>query len=271
MRGIALAAVTTAVIASTGVWMSGWWRPASIPGIVSRQRDNVLLITLDTTRADHIGCYGYANARTPTLDRLARESVRFKRAYSHVPLTLPSHTSILTGLLPPQHLVRSNGGFHLEDRFETLATILKGQGYRTAAFVSAFGLDRRFGLARGFDTYDDHIQEDLPEGASLEAQRPSNETVAALDAWFAAEGRKPEPFFVRRRSSDDELTRCAFPGVTRTRCSRRERNAASDIGSDRGSDVKAKGAGRAGLAAAAPARAWRASPETEAPEPPPPR
>lgn len=160
------------------------------------ESDNLLLITLDTTRADHLGSYGFAKAQTPNLDRLAAEGVRFERAYSHVPLTLPSHSSILTGLLPPYHGVRSNGGFHLEDSFETLATSLKKRGYRTAAFVSSFVLDRRFGLARGFDTYDDQVEEGLPEGSSLEAQRPGNKTVAALEAWLAGEGAKPGPIFV---------------------------------------------------------------------------
>ncbi len=113
---------------------------------------NILLITLDTTRADHLGCYGYPRAKTPSLDGLAREGIRFARVYCPAPVTLPSHISILSGLYPIAHGVRNNG-HHLQSGIKTLPEILKGRGYATAAFVSSFSVDSRFGIDRGFDVY----------------------------------------------------------------------------------------------------------------------
>src|SRR5437868_6442809 len=112
-------------------------------------RPNVLLITIDTFRADRLG-----TGVTPALDRLAASAVRFTAARSAVPLTLPSHTTIHTGLMPPAHGVRENGLDALPESQKTIASRLKGAGYQTAAFVGAFVLDRRFGLAQGFDLYD---------------------------------------------------------------------------------------------------------------------
>ena len=121
-------------------------------------RPNLLLITLDTTRADHLGAYGDRRARTPNIDRLAAGGIVFERAIASAPLTLPSHASLLTGLYPFAHGVRNNGHFTLADRVPTIATALSTAGYRTAAFVSAFVLDRRYSLARGFDQYDDRLE-----------------------------------------------------------------------------------------------------------------
>jgi choline-sulfatase len=135
---------------------------------------NVVLITLDTTRADHIGAYGYARAGTPALDGLARDGVLFERALTAAPVTLPAHASLLTGTYPFVHGVRNNGNFALGESVPTLATALHDRGYRTAAFVSAFVLDRRAGLARGFDVYDDRL--------SLE--RRGDRTAAAAIAWL---------------------------------------------------------------------------------------
>jgi choline-sulfatase len=146
---------------------------------------SILLVTLDTTRADRIGAYGYRAARTPALDRLATEGVLFERAVSAAPITLPAHVSLLTGLYPFKHGVRNNGNFILDQRVPTLATVLHDSGYRTAAFVSAFVLDRRYGLSRGFDHYDDRF----------ELERRGGDTGAAADAWLAANGRADRPFF----------------------------------------------------------------------------
>ena len=143
---------------------------------------NVLLITLDTTRADHLGCYGYASARTPALDGLARGGVRFARVYCPAPLTLPSHCSILTGLYPLKHGVHNNG-HDLPSGVRTLAGILKERGYATAAFVSSFSVDSRFGLDRGFDVYDDQFQSELPV-KSQNAERRAEATFARFDAWL---------------------------------------------------------------------------------------
>lgn len=143
---------------------------------------NILLITLDTTRADHLGCYGHQPARTPNLDRLANEGVRFARAYCPAPLTLPSHCSIMTGLDPVAHGVHNNG-HDLPPGLTTLAEILKRFGYATSAFVSSFSVDSRFGLDRGFDVYDDTFRSDLPF-KTLNAERPAEETFARFSRWL---------------------------------------------------------------------------------------
>jgi tetratricopeptide (TPR) repeat protein len=152
---------------------------------------NVLLITLDTTRADHLGCYGYAQARTPRLDALAREGVRFARAYAPAPLTLPAHASIMSGLYPVAHGVHNNG-HDLPAGIATLAGILKAKGFVTAAFVSSFSVDSRFGLDRGFDVYDDTFEAEQPlKGAN--AERRAERTFARFSAWLAGIGS--ERFF----------------------------------------------------------------------------
>ncbi len=158
---------------------------AVVPPPSTGPRDNILLVTLDTTRADHIGAYGYAKAKTRYLDGLASEGVMFTRAYAHAPITLPSHASIFTGLLPPVHGARNNGNFYVPERLPTLTTVLKEAGYRTGAFVSSFILDRRYGLARGFDIYDDQMQGAHAQVLALEAERRGDRTALALGAWLA--------------------------------------------------------------------------------------
>jgi choline-sulfatase len=116
---------------------------------------NVILITIDTVRADHVGCYGAANIQTPTLDGLARDGIVFERAISQVPLTWPSHAVILTGTYPFQNGVQDFTGQPLDVRFRSVAQVFKHQGYATGAVISAFVLDRSWGLSRGFDFYDD--------------------------------------------------------------------------------------------------------------------
>jgi arylsulfatase A-like enzyme/Flp pilus assembly protein TadD len=152
----------------------------------ARHPPNVVLVTLDTTRADHLGVYGDRRARTPNLDRLAAGGVVFERAVTVAPLTLPAHASLLTGLYPFAHGVRNNGNFALRADVPTLATALQGAGYRTAAFVSAFVLDRRSGLSRGFDVYDDR----------LDLERRGDATVAAAARWMADTAADARPFFV---------------------------------------------------------------------------
>ena len=146
---------------------------------------HVVLITIDTLRADAVGAYGSSAARTPTLDGLARDGARFERAWATAPITLPSHASLLTGLYPPMHGARHNG-IAVKDSVPTLATALKADGFDTAAFVSAFPLDRRFGLARGFDVYDDELPRS-PEGRPLN-ERSGTETVDRAIAWLRARG-----------------------------------------------------------------------------------
>lgn len=169
------------------------------------ERPNVLLVTIDTFRADRLGV-GIA----PAIDRLAASGLRFDAARAAVPLTLPSHASIHTGLLPPAHGVRENGAT-LADSHPTLARLLKGAGYDTAAFIGAFVLDRRFGLAGGFDTYDDQISRDPNATERLEAERPGAAVVDRALAWLdlrkprqpdspnlpdPPDPRDPRPFFV---------------------------------------------------------------------------
>jgi len=149
---------------------------------------NILLITLDTTRADHLGCYGHQPARTPNLDRLAREGVRFDRVYCPAPLTLPSHCSIMTGLDPVAHGVHNNG-HDLPPGIRTLAEILKVRGYSTSAFVSSFSVDSRFGLDRGFDVYDDTFRAELPF-KTLNAERRAEETFVRFSRWLENNGEK---------------------------------------------------------------------------------
>ncbi len=164
---------------------------AAGPAPEGKVSPNLLLITLDTTRADHIGCYGAKGAATPILDGLAERGARFEEAHAHVPLTLPSHATILTGDLPSTLNLRVNG-MKLKGGVETLATILKVKGYWTGAFVSAVVLERERGLARGFDVYDDRPTLPPRTGGPPE-ERPADETTqAALSAMAKATG----PFFL---------------------------------------------------------------------------
>jgi len=147
---------------------------------------NVLLVTIDTLRLDRVGAYGSTRGLTPTLDRLAREGLTLTRAYASAPLTLPSHTSILTAVSPPVHGVRTNGLFRLGPNLPTLATVLKSAGYRTGAFVGAFVLDARFGLTRGFDVYDDHYGEKHEGDVTEGAERRAEQVIAPALAWITA-------------------------------------------------------------------------------------
>lgn len=146
---------------------------------------NLLLVTLDTTRADRIGAYGFGGIETPNLDRVAREGVLFEHAESAAPLTLPAHSSIFTGKLPPEHGVRDNGGFYLDDRETTLAERLAARGFETGGFVGAYVLDHKWGVAQGFKTYFDDF--DLTKYQSLSlgsVDRPGNEVADHALAWL---------------------------------------------------------------------------------------
>ena len=142
---------------------------------------NVVLITIDTLRADHVGAYGWTRARTPTLDALAREGVVFDRAYAAAPITLPSHASILTGRYPPGHGSRDNG-IRVSATVPTLATELRARGFSTAAFVAAFPLDHQFGLDRGFDVYGDRLGHE-PDGRPAN-ERPASQVIDDAIAWL---------------------------------------------------------------------------------------
>ncbi|MGH9143634.1 MAG: sulfatase-like hydrolase/transferase [Vicinamibacterales bacterium] len=180
---------------------------------------NVLLVTLDTTRADHLGAYGASHAATPTFDRIAREGVLFEHAITAAPLTLPAHATIFTAKYPARHGVRDNGGFFLDAKETTLAERLKLDGFSTGGFVGAYVLDRRWGISQGFDTYFDNFNVGKAKGSLLASvERPANEVADHALAWLdgAAASRffawvhfydahspydPPEPF--RSRFADD--------------------------------------------------------------------
>jgi arylsulfatase A-like enzyme len=158
------------------------------------KKPNVILVTLDTTRADHLACYGYSGVKTPTLDALAGRGVLFEQCASSSPFTLPSHSTIMTGMYPTYHGVRINGNTALSEEQTTIAEVLTGRGYQCSAFIGVFVLDGRWGLKQGFQHYDDAF--DLKKYKHLDlgaVQRPGNEVMDAALAWL--EGRKDKPFF----------------------------------------------------------------------------
>lgn len=183
------------------IWVCAWWlffaaTPQTVPSSAADDpsRDNVLLITVDTLRADHLGCYGYRRIKTPNLDALAREGVQFDRAMAQVPLTLPSHAVILTGTYPMYNQVRDFTGTGLPQNVGVLSEAFERHGYATAAFVSAFVLDGSWGLRRGFQTYDDVFEaQQFERQAPGNIQRPAKETVDRFLRWFSS--RPAKPFF----------------------------------------------------------------------------
>jgi len=181
-----------AAVAVLGAW---WWLGLTRP--VQRWNCggcNVLLVTIDTLRRDRVGAFGGPAGLTPTLDRLASEGLRFTRAYTSAPLTLPAHASLLTAVSPPRHGVRANGLFRLGPSLPTLATVLQQAGYRTGAFVGAFVLDARFGLDRGFDLYDDRYGEKHAGDDTEGAERRGEDVVKPAAAWISHPQSNP-PWF----------------------------------------------------------------------------
>ena len=142
---------------------------------------NLVIVTIDTLRADRLGVSGNMSARTPTIDALARGAARFSRAYATAPITLTSHASLMTGLYPPGHGARHNG-MRLDPSVTTLAERLKSAGFATGAFVAAFPLDHRFGLQKGFDRYDDRMPA-TPQGRPGN-ERPAREVVDEASVWL---------------------------------------------------------------------------------------
>jgi arylsulfatase A-like enzyme/Tfp pilus assembly protein PilF len=160
-------------------------------------RPNLVLITVDTLRADHLGCYGYKSIRTPNMDRLASEGVRFETVVSQVPLTLPSHCTIMTGTYPAFHGVRDNVGYRLAETKTTVATILRNQHYQTAAFVGAYVLNAKFGLNQGFDYFDDKIEGSPRSGPVVnlnQVERSAGEVISRTMGWLKAHSQSP--FFI---------------------------------------------------------------------------
>src|SRR5207245_7752591 len=153
---------------------------------------NVVVVTIDTLRPDHLHCYGYQHVETPTLDRLAQRGVLFEQAVAQTPLTPPSHASIFTGQYPTVHHVRNTGGFVLPSNSRTLAKILEEQGWDTAAFVSSAVLKKLFGLNQGFAVYDDQMPNPGNKQEFLEdPERNAAATVERALRWLEAQNGKP--------------------------------------------------------------------------------
>src|SRR5712691_6513347 len=193
MRRIALSLIA---LVAVGAGALGWYvlRPErSLTGAalgrlrlgVTRANLNLVVVTLDTTRADRLGAYGYTGAQTPTIDRLARDGVLFEQAITSAPLTLPAHSTLFTGRFPPAHGARDNGGFYLESSQLTLAEVLRERHVRTGAFVAAYVLDGKWGLNQGFDTYVDDFDLSRYRAISLgDIQRPANEVMDSTLKWL---------------------------------------------------------------------------------------
>ena len=230
------------VTAPTGV------RLGRLPSGVRPGDLNVLLVTLDTTRADRLGAYGFKAIETPNLDRIAHEGVLFEQAVTPAPLTLPAHSSIFTSKLPPAHGVRDNGGFFLDDRETTMAERLKSRGFRTGGFVGAYVLDHKWGVAQGFEKYFDDFDLSKYRSVSLSSvERRGDEVADHAIQWLDTVGSSrffawvhfydahspydpPEPYqvalprsAVRRRDCV-----CRFAGRTSPRLARRAPAARED-------------------------------------------
>jgi arylsulfatase A-like enzyme/predicted negative regulator of RcsB-dependent stress response len=152
---------------------------------------NVIVITLDTTRADRLGCYGYDAAVTPTIDALAKRGVVFERAYTPVPLTLPAHASMFTGLFSFEHGLYTNGSHGLPNEIPTLAEALAARGYATGAFIASFALHRVFGVDRGFDVYDDDVDGPSTVEPPGGRKRSADQVVDRSLAWLSQRNHKP--------------------------------------------------------------------------------
>ena len=185
------------VLAALLLWLrpGTWFGPEDLSSRSPAPTElNVVVVTLDTLRADRLGCYGFEGVDTPHIDGLAAEAVVFEQSTATVPLTFPSHSSIFTGLVPPHHGVRDNGGFFLEGEHTTLAERFEGAGYVTGAFIGAWVLDSRWGLNQGFDRYADQF--DLSEFKVLSlgtVQKPGDEVMDGALEWL--ETVKDERFF----------------------------------------------------------------------------
>ncbi|MFL6197532.1 MAG: sulfatase, partial [Thermoanaerobaculia bacterium] len=204
-------AVLLALIAIFSLGAASWWlrgrgaaareNGGGTPGGTladSRPREavDVILVTIDTLRADALGVSGNPDASTPVLDRLAGAGRLYVNAHSHNVVTLPSHVNILTGRYPYQHGVRDNSGFTVPEGIPTLATLLKQAGYATGAFVGAYPLDARFGLNRGFDDYDDHYPRGSNPSEFVIAERRGDQVVAPALAWWRSQAGRPRFLWV---------------------------------------------------------------------------
>ncbi|MGH9456670.1 MAG: sulfatase-like hydrolase/transferase [Thermoanaerobaculia bacterium] len=187
-RGLVVGIVVAVVAIGVAVALATFRGDGSAGASAARDRSghDIILVTIDTLRADALGYAGNPDVATPFLDRLASEGVVFTNAHAHSVVTLPSHTNILTGLLPYQHGIRDNSGFVLDEKYETVAHRLRDEGWATGAFVAAFPLDRRFGLDRGFDVYDDKYPEGSAPTQFITPERSAPDVLAPAVQWFEA-------------------------------------------------------------------------------------
>ena len=155
---------------------------------------NIVMITMDTTRQDALGCYGNSSAKTETIDQFAKQGYRFTNSYSSTPLTTPSHASMLTGLYPPHHGIRSNGDAILPEECTTLPEVLQEHGYQTVASISAFVTTKIWNLDQGFEYYFDDI--DRQKGSRWAQERPAEDVIADLLTWNENKNEAAKPFFM---------------------------------------------------------------------------
>jgi arylsulfatase A-like enzyme/thioredoxin-like negative regulator of GroEL len=188
MRRLSLVIATIAALACH--------REPSAPPNTLHGKPDVILVTIDTLRADAVGYSGDTRVKTPFLDRLASEGIVFTNAHAHNVVTLPSHVNILTGLYPYQHGVHDNAGFKLDAKNETLGAILRRAGYTTGAFVGAYPLDARYGLNAGFDVYDDNYGKGAASLDFSNQERPAGAVLEAASKWWSANEGKPRFLWV---------------------------------------------------------------------------
>jgi arylsulfatase A-like enzyme/Tfp pilus assembly protein PilF len=193
-RRVMMNRILTPALFVTGMFLCAAQLVFSAEPPAAAKKSSLLLITLDTLRADYLSCNGSKKVHTPHLDRLARGGVNFSRARTSTPLTLPAHASIMTGNYPPVHGVRDNGTYRLSDDQLTLAEVLDGQGFETAAFIGAFVLDRHFGIAQGFNVYDEGNWGNLNMLEGQAAERTADTVHEAFSNWLNGRSRG-RPFF----------------------------------------------------------------------------
>jgi arylsulfatase A-like enzyme/Flp pilus assembly protein TadD len=180
------------LVLSAVVSVSAQSRATSRPAQHPAAHPNVVLITIDTLRPDHLHCYGYDKIQTPSIDSIAADGVRFDGAFTPIPITLPSHSVILTGTYPMMSGMHDFSGNNLSPEQPTLATVLRARGYDTGAVIAAAVLDRRFGLNRGFDFYYDHFDFSRLAETNLDLmERPANQVIDQAIAWLARPRKRP--------------------------------------------------------------------------------
>ncbi|HYN22494.1 MAG TPA: sulfatase, partial [Thermoanaerobaculia bacterium] len=197
---VSLALIVLTAFGAAAWWLRGHgWGGGASGGIASarpREAVDVILVTIDTLRADSLGFAGNRDVSTPLLDRLAAAGRVYTNAHAHNVVTLPSHVNILTGRYPYQHGVRDNSGFTVPESVPTLAAILKQAGYATGGFVGAYPLDSRYGIGRGFDVYDDNYPRASNAAEFALAERRGDQVVAPALAWWRSQAGRPRFLWV---------------------------------------------------------------------------